>query len=124
MSERRGIVTEDGMLELGQRIEQFRKQNGILQAAMAERLGVTQPMISRMERGEVRIHAELIVLLAEIFSVSADELLGVKTRTEPPATKIPRRWLTRLTKIQTLPRRDQDGLIQTVDRYLKASGCR
>ena len=91
------------------------------QVELAKLLGVTQPMVSRIERGELRLNGEVIVKLAKLYEVSTDELLGVKPiDDERPA--ISRRWLRRLKKIEELPKRDQDGLIQTIDRYLKAGG--
>ena len=67
--ERRGFVTSDGMVELGRRMETYRKKSGILQSELAKKLGVTQPMISRIERGEIRLNGELIVTLASLFSI-------------------------------------------------------
>ena len=46
---------------------------------MAEKLGVAQTVVSDYERGALRLHGELILKLAEILSVSADELLGRET---------------------------------------------
>jgi transcriptional regulator with XRE-family HTH domain len=78
-------------------------------------------MVSRIEKGELRLNGEVIIKLAKLFNVSTDELLGVeKTKNEQPVVN--RRWLRRFKKIEKLSKRDQDGLIQTVDRYLKAAG--
>jgi len=64
---------------------------------------VTQPIVSDYERGELRLHGELIVKLTEILRVRAEELLGL----EPPprAAAVPaRRVLRRLLEITRLPR--------------------
>ena len=116
-----GTTTERGMRELAQRVARIRKEKGITQVEMAKRLGVTQPMVSRIEKGELRLNGEVIVKVAKLLQVSTDELLGVKAiKNSQP--EISRRWLRRLKKISQLSKRDQDGLIQTVDRYLKAAG--
>jgi DNA-binding XRE family transcriptional regulator len=47
LAERRGIVTEEGMLELGKRVEHFRKKCGIMQVDMAEKLGIAQTISRR-----------------------------------------------------------------------------
>lgn len=114
-------ATERGMRELATRIVEIRKERGITQIELAKTLGVTQSMVSRIERGELRLNGEVIVKLAKLYKVSTDELLGVKPIGEPQPT-ISRRWLKRLKMIERLPKRDQDGLIQTIDRYLKADG--
>ena len=70
---------------------------------LAERLGVSQPIVSDYERGELRLHGELIIRLTEILRVRAEELLGQ----EPPprAAAVPaRRVLRRLLEITRLPR--------------------
>ena len=114
-------ATERGMQKLAARIVEIRKERGITQVELTKTLGVTQSMVSRIERGELRLNGEVIVKLAKLYNVTTDELLGVKPVSEPIPT-ISRRWLRRLTKIEQLPKRDQDGLIQTIDRYLKADG--
>jgi transcriptional regulator with XRE-family HTH domain len=108
--------------EIAERILRFRKERGITQVELSQQLGITQPMVSRLEKGDYRLNGEIIISLARIFKVSADDILGLKTPTQEGTSAISRRWLKRLVKIETLPKRDQDGLIQTVDRYLKASG--
>ena len=106
---------------IAERIVRLRKERGITQVQLAAVLGVTQPMVSRLERGDFRFNDETLVAIANLYKVSADEILGLKSATQEGATAISRRWLKRLMRIEKLPKRDQDGLIQTVDRYLKAS---
>jgi len=116
-----GTTTERGMRELAARIVQMRKESGITQVELAKTLGVTQSMVSRIEKGELRLNGEVIIKLAKLYKVSTDALLGVKSiKNGQPV--INRRWLRRFQKIEKLSKRDQDGLIQTVDRYLKAAG--
>ena len=118
LSERNRLVTDEGMLELAKRVEAFRKQAGILQAELAEKLGVTQPMISRIEAGLVRLNGELIVTLAKIFSITTDELLGAKTKVDSDIA-VPRRWVKRIGRIDELPKRDQDALARIIDAFLE-----
>jgi transcriptional regulator with XRE-family HTH domain len=109
------------MRDLAARIVKIRKEKGITQVELAKTLGVTQSMVSRIEQGELRLNGEVIIKLAKLYNVTTDELLGLKpVQNDQPA--ISRRWLRRFQKIEKLSKRDQDGLIQTVDRYLKASG--
>ncbi len=114
-------TTERGMRDLAARVVKIRKECGITQVELAKTLGVTQSMVSRIEKGELRLNGEVIIKLAKLFKISADELLGLKPiKNDQPV--INRRWLRRFKKIDKLSKRDQDGLIQTVDRYLKAAG--
>lgn len=106
---------------IGERLARFRKERGITQIELAEKLGVAQPMISDYERGELRLHGQLIVELTLILGVSADELLGL----EAPRTSAgvrDRRLLRRIQQLEHLPRRDQQAILRTIDAFLaKAS---
>jgi transcriptional regulator with XRE-family HTH domain len=99
----------------------LRKERGITQVELAERLGVSQPLVSAWERGELRLHGELIVQLTRIFDTAADQLLGLDQPPRTNGTKN-RRLLRRLRAIDQLPKRDQEALIRTIDAFIsKAS---
>ena len=66
------------MNQIGQRIKQFRKQNGLTQEKLADYLGVTDKAVSKWECGLTAPDLALIMPLARILHVSADELLGGK----------------------------------------------
>lgn len=118
LTNRRGIVTEDGMQAIGKRVEHFRKLHGISQVDMASKLGVTQTIISRMELGEARVHGELMIRLVKIFGISADELLGIKSTKSTEGT-IGRRWVKRMSRVDELAKRDQDALARIIDAFLE-----
>ena len=105
---------------LGKRITQFRKERGLTQVELAERLGVGQPVLSNYEHGRLRPNHVILATLAKALQVSSDELLGLRTTTGSPPLN--RRFLRRLQAIETLPRRDQEALLRTIDAFLtKAS---
>ena len=104
--------------ELAERIVKFRKERGITQIDLAAALGVTQPMISRFERGDFRISSDMVFKLAKLFAVTSDELLGLKTQKDE-STTVPRRWVKRLGRIDELPKRDQDALARIIDAFLE-----
>jgi transcriptional regulator with XRE-family HTH domain len=115
--DRRGVVTDDGMRELGERIVAIRNRRGITQVQLAEQLGLTQSVISRMESGEQRIHGEMIVRLAGIFDVTTDEILGHQ-RKNVTSIDVPRRWIKRIQRIDGLSTREQDALALIIDAFL------
>jgi transcriptional regulator with XRE-family HTH domain len=63
---------------LGSRIAQLRKERGLTQKELAERLAVTQPVVSDYENDVIRIPADVVVAISKILTVSTDELLGLK----------------------------------------------
>ncbi|MDR1569038.1 MAG: helix-turn-helix domain-containing protein [Oscillospiraceae bacterium] len=59
----------------GVRLLALRKQNGLSQEELAERLGVTRQAVSKWERGEALPDTENLITLARLYRVSLDELL-------------------------------------------------
>jgi transcriptional regulator with XRE-family HTH domain len=106
---------------VGQRLARLRRERGLTQAELAGRLSIAQPIVSDYERGELRLHGQLIVRLTEILGVSADELLGL-TPTPAAGPQVQRRLVRRLRAIDRLPRRDQQALFRTIDAFLKSAG--
>lgn len=104
---------------IGQRLARLRRERGLTQVDLAQRLGVAQPVVSDYERGELRLHGELIIKLSDILGVSSEEILGLKKTPSNGALRN-RRLLQRLQRIERLPRRDQQALLRTIDRFLES----
>ena len=64
---------------LGKRIVQHRKQLGLTQDQLAERLGVTAQAVSKWENDQSCPDITMLPKLAEIFSTTTDALLGHET---------------------------------------------
>lgn len=63
---------------LGKRIIFHRKRMGLTQDQLAERLGVTAQAVSKWENDQSCPDITMLPKLAEIFSITIDELLGVE----------------------------------------------
>ena len=61
---------------VGATIAGLRKKQGLTQAALAARLGVTDKAVSRWENGQGYPDVSLFPVLSELFSVSVDYLMG------------------------------------------------
>ena len=64
---------------LGAMIASLRKKNGMTQLELAERMGVTDKAVSKWERDLSYPDINTIPRLAEVFGISVDELMQVKT---------------------------------------------
>ena len=60
---------------IGQYIQLLRKQSGMSQKNLAERLSVSYQAVSKWDRGESLPDLPTIVLLAELFEVTVDDLI-------------------------------------------------
>jgi len=106
----------------GERIARLRREKGLTQEDLAERLGVTQPVVSDYERGRLRLHGELIVQLAAILGVSADEILGLRASGRSNGAVRNRRLLRQVQALEKLSKRDQQALLRTIDAFLAKAG--
>lgn len=100
----------------------LRREKGITQKELAALLGVTQPLVSNYETGELRLHGELIVKLAKILGTTADELLGLEKAPHKVGPVKNRRLLKKVREIEKLPRRDQEALFRTIEAFLAKAG--
>jgi transcriptional regulator with XRE-family HTH domain len=63
---------------MGRRIRRKRMMLGMMQIELAEKIGMPQEHISRLERGQfVAINPEKLVAIAETLKTSTDFLLGL-----------------------------------------------
>ena len=67
---------------LGMMISLLRKEKGMTQLELAEKMGVTDKAVSKWERDLSFPDINSIPKLAEIFEVSVDELMQVKAETK------------------------------------------
>lgn len=92
---------------------------------MAERLGLSQSIVSKYEVGELRLHAELILRLAEVFRVSTDEVLGVKSAATDAAAeggRTEQRLMKKLRQVAQLPERDQRAVLRLINSVAAGQG--
>ena len=79
-------------MTLGSRIAQKRKELGLSQEALGERLGVSRQSIYKRESGAALPEIEKLIALSRIFAVPVGWLLGVEetsSATEPNSTQEP-----------------------------------
>ena len=73
---------------LGTMIAELRKQHGMTQLELAEKMGVTDKAVSKWERDLSCPDINSIPNLAEILGVSVEELMQIKKEAEAPVSKV------------------------------------
>jgi len=63
-------------MTLGEKIQKLRKQRGLSQEALAEKVTVTRQTISKWELGQSTPDLDFIAQLSDIFNVSSDYLIS------------------------------------------------
>ena len=68
-------MSNTDLKDIGKRIQQKRKQSGLTQEQLAEKMNVSVQMISNLERGNKAVRIENLINLCQILSVSTDYIL-------------------------------------------------
>jgi transcriptional regulator with XRE-family HTH domain len=120
LAQRRKFVAPVDDKAISRRLAEIRRNRGVTQVELAVKLGLSQPLVSQYERGDIRMHGSLVAAFAKVLRVSADELLGLQP-SKPNGIAKDRRFLRRLEKIEELSRRDKQALLRTIDRFLSGA---
>ena len=64
-------------IELANRLAELRKQKGLSQEELADKLQVSRQAVSKWERGEASPDTDNLIELAKIYEISLDELVGL-----------------------------------------------
>ncbi len=107
--------------QLGTRIAEVRKAQGITQAQLAEVLSVSQQTINAYEVGRRRMPVSSLPVIARHLGVSIEELLGdtsAAARKRGPAPKLQQQ----IERIQQLPRTRQRFVMEMIDTVLGQTG--
>jgi transcriptional regulator with XRE-family HTH domain len=104
--------------QFGQLLARLRKARGMTQAQLAQRLGISLPMLIYYERRAKNPSADFVKRVGEVLNVSIDELLGhkpvrhVKTGPAPRLQKL-------MEQVSALPRTRQRFVVELLESYLQ-----
>lgn len=74
------------LVEIGKRIQMRRKQQGMTQEQLADKMDVSIQMVSNLERGNKAIRIENLIKLSQILNISTDYILTGKETTDDMQT--------------------------------------
>lgn len=102
----------EGMVQkmIGGRIQEIRKQRGLTQEQMAERVNISPHYLSALERGVYNIKLDLLVDILNILNCSADEVFQDVVDS---SSKIKASQLSE--KLKGLPLQEQRKILEVVD---------
>lgn len=72
-------MNETDTIIIGQRIRQFRKEKGLSQTELAEKIGKSLRTIQKYEKGEIEVAISVISDIAAVLDVSSSEILGYQS---------------------------------------------
>ena len=95
-------------MEFSERLKDLRKQAGLTQVDVAEKLGISQPAYASWERGVKKPTQENLVKIAQVLNVSVDYLVGNSEE-----------GIDELDNIELLFRMNSKGLTEEEKRVFK-----
>jgi transcriptional regulator with XRE-family HTH domain len=107
-----------GKESMGDRIARLRKERGLSQGELAEKMGLIQSLISTYEHNHRAMNAEMVARFAKVFGVTTDEIIGIGSNGKEkfvPNLKL----MKRMIEIEHLSKYKQKVLLSMIDAYLK-----
>ena len=98
-------------MNLGKKLQEYRKAKGITQAEMAKACGLSKNYISAVERGINNCSAKTLIAYAVKLDMSLDELIGKEKRNDI----IPEL----LERVHSMSVKEQGKLLQIIDKLKK-----
>lgn len=69
-------------IEIANKLVKLRKQNGLSQEELADKLGLSRQAVSKWERAEASPDTDNLICLAKLYNISLDELLSTEDSPE------------------------------------------
>ena len=101
---------------IGKRIANIRKQQGLSQKELADKIGIKRTLVTDYEIGRLHLNDEMIIRFALAMNVSSDKILGLD------GSNLEKQNLTitkRLKELEELPPSDQKKILEHI-KDLKA----
>lgn len=76
------LMGGDLYMRLAEQIRKYRKNSGLTQEALAEKLNTTRQSVSKWEQGSLEPNIQMLNNLAKLFDVSLDNLVNGKDELE------------------------------------------
>jgi transcriptional regulator with XRE-family HTH domain len=106
-------------VQLGGRVAELRKREGMTQAQLAETLEVSQQTVNAYESGQRRVPVSMLPALAHTFGVSVEELIGSPSprtaRKRGPTPTLQRH----MERISALPKQRQRAVVDVIEAMLQ-----
>ena len=111
--------------DIGAVIRELRKERGLTQQALADRIGVSYQMVQKYENGKCRIYVNRLHAIAKILGVHISELIGKDAATKtikPQNTEDEVTLLMLFRKLRT--RRIRNSVLDMIQDIVRAAESR
>lgn len=109
-------------MRIGSRLAELRKQNHYTQKELAQKLNVSQQIISNVERGQTEPDIDFLRDMADLYNISLDQLIGRNfLEIEKDSDSIERQIMSVIKKMDNTGKELSLGLISQVAQHRGAN---
>jgi transcriptional regulator with XRE-family HTH domain len=112
------------MSELGKRIQDLRKQNGITQQELAGRVRISHPQIVRYETKGVQPPADVLARIADVFDVSIDFLVNGDKSQRAQQTIKDAELIKNFKELDQLPEEEKKSILKVLNALIRDFNAR
>ena len=95
------------IIKTGEFIAKLRKDKGLTQEQLGDKMGVTNKTVSRWETGKYLPPADILLLMSELFDVSINELLTGQRLTDEEYKQTAEENLTEVIRYSSFTTKDE-----------------
>jgi len=104
---------------LAERVQTLRKQAGLTQIELADKIGVSKSQYIRYETKDVQPPANIMNKLADVLGTSVDYLISGDKNERAKASLKNSELIQRFKEVDTLPEEEQGVLIKIMSAYVR-----
>ena len=109
------------MISIGIQIQELRKQNGLNQSQLADKIGVSLTQLQRYENKGVQPPADVLKKLADAFNTSIDFLVYGNTEQKAQQSIKDNELLAQFKAVEELDSKDKSTIKDIIDAFIKRS---
>ena len=112
------------MPELGKRIQELRKQNGLTQQELAGKVQISHPQIVRYETKGVQPPADVLARIADVFDVSIDFLVNGDKSQKAQQTIKDAELIKNFKELDQLPEDEKKSILKVINALIRDFNAR
>jgi len=109
------------MISIGKQIQELRKQNGLNQSQLAEKIGISLTQLQIYENKGVQPPADVLKKLADTFNTSIDFLVYGNTEQKAQQSIKDNELLSQFKAVEELDSKDKSTIKDIIDAFIKRS---
>ena len=107
------------MEDLGKRITDLRKKEGLSQAELARKIEISHTQMTRYELKGIQPPADILKKLADIFGTSIDYLVNGTAQEKAQSTLSDAELIKQFKEMEQLPEKEKSTILNVVSAFVR-----